>query len=210
MNPLYLSWVAPEVVCYDNDNSALIPELWAREGLALLTETTVATRLVNRQFENEVSKFGDMVHTRRPNRRQGRRRSGASSDTYVVGDANLTDVQVKLDQWFYDSFVIDDLEASESMQSLVQTHLLPAMQNLGRQADRAILGRIHEFVGQGPAKRARPRPTVEFECARLLARRPRDDEQQLVPLGRAHVVPRAVRRNALLEDRPVRRGQPAR
>lgn len=154
MNPLYLCQVAPEVVCYDNDNSALIPELWAREGLALLTETTVATRLVNRQFENEVSKFGDMVHTRRPNRRQGRRRSGASADTYVVGDANLTDVQVKLDQWFYDSFVIDDLEASESMQSLVQTHLLPAMQNLGRQADRAILGRIHEFVGQGPAKRA--------------------------------------------------------
>lgn len=153
MNPLYLL-VAPEVVCYDNDNSALIPDLWAREGLALLTETTVATRLVNRQFENEISKFGDVVNTRRPNRRQGRRRSGASSDSYVVGDANLTNVQVKLDQWFYDSFVIDDMEASQSMQSLVQTHLLPAMQNLGRQADRAILGRIHEFVDQGPSKRA--------------------------------------------------------
>lgn len=153
MNPLYLL-VAPEVVCYDNDNSALIPDLWAREGLVLLTETTVATRLVNRQFENDISKFGDVVNTRRPNRRQGRRRSGASSDTYVVSDADLTNVQVKLDQWFYDSFVIDDMEASQSMQSLVQTHLLPAMQNLGRQADRAILGRIHEFVAQGPSKRA--------------------------------------------------------
>ena len=152
MNPLYLCLSLPEVVCYDNDNSALIPDLWAREGVALLTETTVATRLVNRQFENEIREFGDVVNTRRPQRRQGRRRT--DSDSYTVGDAKLTNVRVALDQWFYDSFVIRDAEASKSMQSLVQTHLLPAMQNIGRQIDRAILGRIHEFVDVGPTKRA--------------------------------------------------------
>lgn len=151
MNPLYLCQVAPEVVCYDNDNSALIPDIWAREAVALLSQTVVATKLVNRQFEPDIRNFGETVNTRRPQARKGRRRTDA--DNYVAADTKLDNINVTLDQWFYDSFIIKDGEMSKSMQDLIQIHLVPAMQGIGNDMDRAIMGRVHEFFGT-PAKRA--------------------------------------------------------
>ena len=38
MNLLYSN---PVLACYANDNDALIPELWTREGLAILEENMV-------------------------------------------------------------------------------------------------------------------------------------------------------------------------
>lgn len=149
MNPLYVS--APVVVCYDNDNDAYIPELWANEGLAILEENMVMANLVHRDFQNEVASFGDVVNTRRPHTRKGRRRT--DSDDYTEADAKATNVRVPLDQWFYDSFIIKDGEASKSFQDLVVTHLRPAMQNIARMADRAVLGRVHNFL-KSPLKRA--------------------------------------------------------
>lgn len=41
-------------------------QLWANESLAILEENMVAGMLVHRDFENVISKYGDIVHTRRP------------------------------------------------------------------------------------------------------------------------------------------------
>ena len=38
MNLLYST---PTVACFANDNDALVPELWAQEGLAILEENMV-------------------------------------------------------------------------------------------------------------------------------------------------------------------------
>lgn len=151
MNSLYLYQVTPEVVCYANDNTALIPDIWAREAVALLSQTVVATKLVNRQFEPDIREFGETVKTRRPQARKGRRRTDA--DPYTAADTKLDNINVTLDQWFYDSFIIKDGEASKSMQDLIQIHLVPSMQGIGNDMDRAIMGRVHEFFGT-PAKRA--------------------------------------------------------
>lgn len=51
---------------YANSIDALIPEIWANASLALLEENMVAAHLVHRDFENDVAKKGDLVHTRRP------------------------------------------------------------------------------------------------------------------------------------------------
>ena len=64
MNLLYVT--RARFVCFDNDNSAFIPELWANEGLAILQENMVIANLVHRDFENEIRQFGDVVNTRRP------------------------------------------------------------------------------------------------------------------------------------------------
>lgn len=150
MNPLYC-YVAPEVVCYDNDNTALIPDIWAREAVALLSQTVVATKLVNRAFEPDVREFGETVKTRRPQARKARRRT--DSDNYVAADTKLDNINVTLDQWFYDSFVIKDGEMSKAMQDLIQIHLVPSMQGIGNAMDRAIMGRVHQFFGS-PSQRA--------------------------------------------------------
>jgi hypothetical protein len=143
MNPLYLS---PAVVaCYDNDNTAFVPELWAAEGLAILQENMVIANLVHRDFENEIRQFGDVVNTRRPGTFQIRRKQDGT--TLQNQDASATNVQVPLDQWFYTSFTIKDGEASKSFQDLVDIYLRPGMMTIARSVDRAVLGRVHGFLG---------------------------------------------------------------
>lgn len=139
-----MNYCAPMVVCYDNDNDAYIPERWAMQSLAILEANQVMARLVNRDFQDEISQFGDVVNTRRPGTRKGNRRN--DGDTYVSTAASSTNVQVPLDQWFYDSFVINDGEQSKSFKDLVQVYIEPAVQNIARQVDRAVLGQVHRFI----------------------------------------------------------------
>ena len=44
---------AAVTVCYDNDNDAFIPEMWANESLVILEESMVMCNLVHRDFENQ-------------------------------------------------------------------------------------------------------------------------------------------------------------
>ena len=149
MNLWYLTVAA--VACYDNDNSAFVPELWANEGLAILEENMVMANLVYRDFEPEIRNYGDVVNTRRPGTFKIRRKK--DGDVLDNQDANAQLVRVPLDQWFYTSFTIKDGEASMSFQDLVDVYLLPGMQSIARSVDRAILGRIHGYL-TGAAYRA--------------------------------------------------------
>lgn len=141
MNTLYLN---PVVSLYANDNDAMIPEIWANMGLAILEENMVAAALVDRDFSPEVAQFGDVVNTRRPGQFKIRRKG--DNDPVVGQDAITNNVRVPLDQHFYTNFTIKDGEASKSFQDLVDIHLLPGMQNIARAVDRAILGRVHGYL----------------------------------------------------------------
>lgn len=143
MNLRYLSVAV--VNCYANDNDAFVPELWAQEGLAILEENMVAANLVHRDFEDQIAKFGDVVNTRRPGTFKIKRK--VDGGTLVQQDASATNVRVPLDQWIYNSFTINDGEGSKSFQELVSIYLRPAMQAIARGVDRAVLGRVHEFLG---------------------------------------------------------------
>jgi hypothetical protein len=148
MNSLYLN--KARLACFANDNDAYIPEMWAQEGLAILEENMVIANMVHRDFEDEVRNFGDVVNTRRPGTfRISRKKDGT---TLTQQDASATNVQVPLDQWFYTSFVIKDGEASKSFQDLVDIYLRPGMQSIARAVDRAVLGRVHNFL-RAPANR---------------------------------------------------------
>lgn len=141
MNPLYTN---PVVSLYANDNDAMIPEIWANMGLAILEENMVAAALVHRDFSPEVAQFGDVVNTRRPGQFKLRRKG--DSDSVLGQDAITNNVRVPLDQHFYVNFTIKDGEASKSFQDLVDIHLLPGMQTIARAVDRAILGRVHGYL----------------------------------------------------------------
>lgn len=139
---LYINLLAS----YANDNDALIPELWARESIAVLEENMVAGSLVHRDFSNEVANFGDVVNTRKPADMTADRQTDADTTSY--GDTVLTNVQVPLNQHVYKAFVIKDGERSKSLQDLVAIHLVPAMKAVGNTIDRCILGRMaHELLG---------------------------------------------------------------
>lgn len=149
MNPLYLAVAC--VACFANDNDALIPELWAMEGLRILEANLVMAQLVHRDFSPLVASFGDVVNTRRPNDVRSMRKTDA--DSVTSQDAVVTNVRVPLDQHHIQSFVIKDGEASKSMQDLIQIHLEPHVKALARGVDRGLLGQAHRFF-RTPALRA--------------------------------------------------------
>lgn len=143
MHPeLYL--IPAYVACYDNDNDAFVPEVWANESLMQLEENMVMANLVHRDFSDEVANFGDTVNTRRPNDFGIDRKTDSDSLNYE--DAVASNVAVKLDQWFTKAFVIKDGEGSKSFQDLVDVYLTPAVRSLSRGVDRALYGRIWDFL----------------------------------------------------------------
>lgn len=142
---------APVVVCFDNDNDAWVPEMWANESLMILEESMVMSNLVHRDFEDEVRNFGDVVNTRRPAKFVSKRK--VDSDEVTEQDAISANVQVPLDQHHYTSFIIKDGENSKSFQELVNVYLKPAIQAVGRGVDRSVVGQAHRFLSSGPTKR---------------------------------------------------------
>ncbi len=130
---------------YANDNDALIPELWARESIAVLEENMVMGGLVHRDFSLEIANFGDIVNTRKPV--DGTIDRKTDSDTITYEDAVLNNVQVPLNQHMYAAFVIKDGERSKSMQDLIAIHLETRMKAMGNGIDRMIVGRMaHELL----------------------------------------------------------------
>lgn len=137
-------------VVYDNDNDCYIPQSWANESLIILEESMVMSKLVHRDFNDEVKNFGDTVNTRRPNKFVSKRKTDA--DQVTAQDAQSTNVAVTLDQHHYATFIIKDGEGSKSFKDLVTTYLTPAIQAVGRGVDRSVVGQVHRFLG-GPSDR---------------------------------------------------------
>lgn len=131
------------LVCFSNDNDALVPEIWAQESLAILEENMVMARLVHRDFSPLVANFGDVVNTRRPSEFTTKRKTAA--DSVVSQDAVVTNVPVTLNQHVYVTFTIKDQEASLAMQDLVELYMQPAAMQLARSVDRILLGQVPKF-----------------------------------------------------------------
>lgn len=129
-----------EVVCFANDNDALIPELWAREALAVLASNMVMGGLVNRDFSEMVAEYGDVVNTSRPANFVGKRKTDA--DSVTVQDAVSTNVQVPLNQHIHVSFTIKDGELSKALPNLIQRYLEPAARELAEKVDQVIAGQV--------------------------------------------------------------------
>jgi P22 coat protein - gene protein 5 len=144
MSHLKFILAKPMILAYDNNIDPFIPELWANESLAILEENMVAASLIHRDFEPELAKYGDIVHTRRPGEFVAKRKVPA--DDVTVQDATATDVQVPLDQHIHVSFLIKDGEESKSFKDLVETYMAPAMLAQCRIIDRVVLGQYPHFL----------------------------------------------------------------
>lgn len=127
-----------------NDVDSLIPEWWANESLAILEENMVASALIHRDFQEQVAKFGDTVHTRKPGQFTGKRKTNA--DTVTVQDATATDVPVILNQWVHTSFLIKDGEESMAMKELTDFFIAPAMLAQAQFCDKVVLGQVYKYL----------------------------------------------------------------
>jgi hypothetical protein len=141
-----------EVACWENDNSALVPELWALEALMSLQSNMVMGSLVHRDFNPLVANFGDVVNASRPADFKGKRKT--DSDNIVLQDAVSPNIPVPLDQHIYVSFIIKDGELSKAAPDLIQRYLEPAARELAEKVDQVLCGQVarlttHKVGGLG-------------------------------------------------------------
>src|SRR4051812_48895492 len=129
---------------FDNTIDPYIPEWWANETLAILYEEMVWGNFVNRDFDKYFNKFGDVVNTRRPRELTASRK--VKGDPVVAQDLVADNVAVKLDQWCYTSFLIDDIEEVMSMKKLSDEYARPAAKALSRMIDRTIAVQYPRFL----------------------------------------------------------------
>lgn len=143
MNLKFINAVAV-TVCYANDNSAYVPQMWAQESLAILEENMVAANLVHRDFSPLIASYGDTVNTRRPSKFTALRKTGTENVTDQ--DATATNVPVVLDQLIHVTFVIYDSESSKSFKDLVTEYMRPAMLAHAQMLDKIVLGQAANFL----------------------------------------------------------------
>ena len=125
----------------------------------------------------------------------------ADGTTLQSQDATATNVKVPLDQWFYTSFTIKDGEASKSFQDLVDIYLRPGMMTIARSVDRAVLGRVHGFLGTPGASASAGWATSRRATARTTCWRPaRQLNVNKAPLEGRNLVLAPVSETALLKN----------
>lgn len=129
---------------FANDNDALVPEVWAKYTVAILEKYMVAGRLVHRDFERDVARFGDTVNTRRPVEATVDRKTDA--DDIEVQDASAVNIPVVLNMHPYTSFIIKDGEASLSMEDLVALHLDGRVKAMAEFIDMSVTGQYPQFL----------------------------------------------------------------
>lgn len=134
----------PRQLSRANDVAALIPEMWSREGVALLVENMQIANTVNRDFEDEFARFGDTVNTRQPVNFTGKRKNYGGA--VVASDAQSTNIPIVLNQHVYQSFLLDDSDMTLAMQDLIAYFLRPAAVSLARLVDQICLSQVYQFM----------------------------------------------------------------
>lgn len=147
-----------------NNNSATRPQFWALRGLMILFQEVPILGLVNRQFAPALANAGDQVNAFRAAKRRTRRKTEDGANTAL--DVTTVAVPVVLDQYFFDSFILQDRDDALSITELDRLHATPAIQTIAQGISRALLGRVHAFLRQGtPAKRAGRLDTITKDNA---------------------------------------------
>lgn len=131
---------------YGNSTTAFVPEMWASEAVRLLWEMMPWAGIVSRDFDPAVARFGETVHTRRIGTLTAKRKQN-DMDNLETGTLTATDIEVKLNQRVYSSFLVGDGERSKSFQDLVTTYLEPAVMGCVQFLDRAVAGQVYQFMG---------------------------------------------------------------
>lgn len=131
---------------YGNDTTAFRPEMWAAEAVRLLWENMPWAGVVSRDFDPAIARYGETVHTRRIGTLSAKRKQN-DMDTLETGTLTATDIEVKLNQRVYSSFLVGDGERSKSFQDLIRTYLEPAVMGCVQFLDRCIAGQVYQFIG---------------------------------------------------------------
>lgn len=183
--------------------TTFIPELWNARLLYALEKAHVATNLVNRNYEGEISNHGDTVHI---NTIGAITVKSYTKNTDIDAPETLTttDQTLVIDQAKYFNFQVDDVDKVQAAGELVDTAMGRAAYALADVSDAYLLGVIAagaaagNTIGSAAAPVALTKDNVYENIVKLKTKL---DKANVPNTGRTIVVPPDVHSLLLLDDR---------
>lgn len=123
--------------------AGFIPEIWAATALGKLKANTVMARLVNRNFENEIAKFGDVLHI--PRRGTLSVNNKAANTVVTLQTPTADTVDLTLNKHKEVSFLVEDVAKVQANQNLMQGYIEDGIKALGEQIDSDLLALYSGF-----------------------------------------------------------------
>lgn len=146
-----------------------IATMVSRQTLLVLLRENLMARMVFREFERDIAREGDTVTTRRPSKFTPKQK--VRGVNYVRTDLAPTQVQVKLDQHWYNAFVIDDIDdalTTGGFQKVMEDHIVPSGQSLSQKIDDSLLGLHTDITAFTGTDGVAPTPETLVDARKLL------------------------------------------
>ncbi len=183
--------------------TTFIPELWSARLLYALEKAHVATNLVNRNYEGEISNHGDTVHI---NTIGAITVKSYTKNTDIDAPETLTttDQTLVIDQAKYFNFQVDDVDKVQAAGELVDTAMGRAAYALADVSDAYLLGVIAAGAAAGNTIGSAAVPvalTASNVYENIVKLKTKLDKANVPNTGRTIVVPPDVHSLLLLDDR---------
>lgn len=183
--------------------TTFIPELWNARLLYALEKAHVATNLVNRNYEGEISNHGDTVHI---NTIGAITVKSYTKNTDIDAPETLTttDQTLVIDQAKYFNFQVDDVDKVQAAGELVDTAMGRAAYALADVSDAYLLGVIAAGAAAGNTIGSTAAPvalTASNVYENIVKLKTKLDKANVPNTGRTIVVPPDVHSLLLLDDR---------
>lgn len=183
--------------------TTFIPELWSARLLYALERAHVATNLVNRNYEGEISNHGDTVHI---NTIGAITVKSYTKNTDIDAPETLTttDQTLVIDQAKYFNFQVDDVDKVQAAGELVDTAMGRAAYALADVSDAYLLGVIAAGAAAGNTIGSTAAPvalTAANVYENIVKLKTKLDKANVPNTGRTIVVPPDVHSLLLLDDR---------
>ena len=183
--------------------TTFIPEIWNARLLYALEKAHVATNLVNRNYEGEISNHGDTVHI---NTIGAITVKSYAKNTDIADPEVLstTDQTLVIDQSKYFNFQVDDVDKVQAAGELVDTAMGRAAYALADVSDAYLLGVIAAGAAAGNTVGSAAAPvalTASNVYENIVKLKTKLDKANVPNTGRTIVVPPDVHSLLLLDDR---------
>lgn len=183
--------------------TTFIPEIWNARLLYALEKAHVATNLVNRNYEGEISNHGDTVHI---NTIGAITVKSYTKNTDIADPEVLstTDQTLVIDQSKYFNFQVDDVDKVQAAGELVDTAMGRAAYALADGSDAYLLGVIAAGAAAGNTIGSAAAPvalTASNVYENIVKLKTKLDKANVPNTGRTIVVPPDVHSLLLLDDR---------
>ena len=117
--------------------ASFIPQIWAASALGALKANTVMARLVNRNFENEVARQGNIVNI--PKRGALVANNKAANGAVTLQIPSASTIAVTLNKYKEVSFLVEDVARAQANQDIIEGYIADGMKKIAEAIDADIL-----------------------------------------------------------------------